>query len=183
MLRQQMMGKRLALPAFEAEASADVISKRLSIFLNYRHAKTVMCYTPIKGEVNTMPIVKMCFEDGKRVLLPVLENGVIKPCIFTGYDSLSNGKFNILEPSEKDFVSPDEIDLICVPGLAFNQGKYRLGFGGGYYDRFLPELRDDCFKVGIAFDFQIVAVLPIEIHDVRLDMIISEEQFIGDRSY
>ena len=183
LLRQKMLARRLELSPQDAETSADIIAKRLSIFLNYRNAKTVMCYTPIKGEVNTMPIVKMCLDDGKRVVLPVIDNGVIRPCVFTSYDNLSNGKFNILEPSEKDYVSPLEIDLVCVPGLAFNQGKYRIGFGGGYYDRFLPELSEDCFKVGIAYDFQVVKVLPIEIHDVILDMIITDKQFIGDRSF
>ena len=182
-LRKQMLAKRELFPQHDAVASSELICKRLGIFLHYRNAKTVMCYIPTNNEVDTIPIIDMCVEDGKRVLLPVLKNSEIIACEFRGFDNLKSGAFKILEPCDQEEISPKEIDLICVPGLAFNQGKYRLGYGGGYYDNFLPKLRENCFKVGLGFDFQVTNLMQIEPHDVKLDMVLTEVQFIGERHY
>jgi len=178
-----MLAKRLFFAKQEADVCATLIRKRIEIFQDYRNAKTVMCYLPLRGEVDTVDLIEQFIQEGKQVLLPVLLEGEIQPCVFTSFQQLQTGPFDVFEPIEKNLVSPEEIDFICVPGLAFNQGRYRLGYGGGYYDRFLPRLRANCFKVGLAYDFQIVDLMPVEAHDIKLDMIITENQFIGERQY
>ena len=180
-LRKQMFNKRNLFPQHDAEVSSDIICRRLGIFMDYRNAKNIMLYLPINSEVNTIPIIQMCQEDDKKILIPTIQNDEITACEFKGFETLEKGKFKVLEPCDKTPFPPAKIDLICVPGLAFNTGRYRLGYGGGYYDRFLPMLREDCFKVGIAYDFQVTNLLPIEPHDFKLDMVITEVQFIGER--
>jgi len=180
--RKQMLNKRKQYSQHEADACSEIICKRIGIFMDYRKAKNVMIYLPINSEVNTIPIINMCLDEGKRVFLPSIQNNEIVPCEFIGFDKLEKASFGVHEPICKDAFESLEIDLICVPGLAFNFGKYRLGYGGGYYDKFLPKLRENCFKVGLAYDFQITNLLPIEAHDFPMDIVITEDQFIGDRN-
>lgn len=178
-----MLAKRLSFKSYEAEAASEIIARRLSIFMNYRDAQTVMLYMPIKGEVSTYPIINMCLTEGKRVIVPVIKDKEIVPCLLESLDDMETGEFNVLVPSSQISVPLETIDLICIPGVAFTEGCYRLGYGGGYYDRFLPRLNTDCFKVGIAFDFQVLHFMAVEEHDYKLDMVLTEERFIGSRLF
>ncbi|WP_278287518.1 5-formyltetrahydrofolate cyclo-ligase [Ruminiclostridium josui] len=85
-----------------------------------------------------------------------------------------------MEPTsgQKNVVSPDSIDVVIVPGCAFDLHKNRMGYGAGYYDRFLNLISDSCLKVGVAFDFQIMDEIPWDEHDIPMDIIITEERNI-----
>ena len=91
------------------------------------------------------------------------------------FDDLQKGTFGILEPKPEamNLVAPDELDLVLVPGIAFDKRGYRLGYGGGFYDAFLAQTKS--VKVGLAFDFQIVDLLPTREEDERVDLIVSEK--------
>lgn len=84
--------------------------------------------------------------------------------------------FGVLEPPEKEEIVLAEIDVVVVPGVAFDRNGYRMGYGGGYYDNFLPKLRPDTKKIAVAFNMQIRDLVPIELHDVKMDMIITEQK-------
>ncbi len=91
------------------------------------------------------------------------------------FDDLQKGTFGILEPKPEamHLVAPEELDLVLVPGIAFDKRGYRLGYGGGFYDAFLAQTK--MVKVGLAFDFQIVDLLPTREEDERVDLIVSEK--------
>ena len=91
----------------------------------------------------------------------------------------TKGSFGILEPinevvEDKRLIKPEEIDLVIVPGVAFDKNMNRIGFGGGFYDRYLSLLKSSCKKVGLAYQFQIVEKIETEEHDMKVDMIVTE---------
>jgi 5-formyltetrahydrofolate cyclo-ligase len=90
------------------------------------------------------------------------------------------GVFGILEPRKESarIFNPEEIDLVIVPGVAFDEHRNRIGFGAGFYDRFLESVRPSCAKIGIAFEFQIYDEVPVEEHDIPLDLVITEKRTI-----
>jgi 5-formyltetrahydrofolate cyclo-ligase len=94
-------------------------------------------------------------------------------------DGLVTSRFGVREPRrESPQVAPDTIDLVIVPALAFDERGYRLGYGGGYYDRFLPRLHPDCVTVGLTLDALIVPILPTEPHDAPVQIVITESRVI-----
>ena len=103
----------------------------------------------------------------------------MKPSQLLSFDELEPGYYGILTPKKEfiRYIDPKEIDLIIVPGAAFDRQGYRVGFGGGYYDRFLTDL--NCMKISIAFGLQIVDKVPREGHDLPVDMIITEKETIN----
>jgi 5-formyltetrahydrofolate cyclo-ligase len=107
-------------------------------------AGTVMVFTSIDGEPDTVPFIAWCNGHGKRVVVP------------------------------EEQPDPATVDVVIVPGVAFAPDGARLGQGGGWYDRFLASVRPDCTSVGVGFDPQIVDALPTEPHDIRLDSIVTE---------
>ena len=135
----------------------------------YRSARTVLCYHSVGGEVDTIRLIERMRSDGKTVCLPaIVEKGVMEA---RRMDCLVPGPYGIPCP-EGPRVLPEEIDLVVVPGLAFDLLCHRLGQGGGYYDRYLPLCRG--VKIGLAFECQVVDDLPLEAHDIQLDYVATE---------
>jgi len=105
----------------------------------------------------------------------------MKPSIIKNFDELEPGYYNILTPKQEfiRYIDPSEIDLVIVPGAVFDREGYRVGYGGGYYDKFLSsKIRKDISKIAIAFDLQIVDKVPREEHDISVDYIITEKEII-----
>jgi 5-formyltetrahydrofolate cyclo-ligase len=94
------------------------------------------------------------------------------------FDDLTLSKYGLYEPQEEQQrpIPPQEVDLAILPGVAFDLRGYRLGYGGGYFDRFLDSLRPDCPKIALAYDFQVVTQLPVEEHDTKVDIIITNSK-------
>lgn len=134
----------------------------------YRQANSVMAFVAFSGEPDTDPLFARVTVDGKRLILPRVEATGIVP---VDSDSpLIASKFGVQEPSGPA-LDVDEIDFVIVPGLAFTKAGDRLGYGQGYYDRFLPRLSAP--SVGVCFTDQLVDEMPLADHDVRVDMVIS----------
>ena len=147
----------------------------------YEKAKTVMIYSDIKSEVKTNVFAERLFFDGKRVVYPYTdtEKQEIIPYEVDSSSRLMAGAFGILEPNLKFVkdgyvkeISKDEIDLVIVPGLVFDMFGDRLGYGGGYYDRFLKDFKG--VKAGVCYSECVCYSLPEEDTDVRMDMLITE---------
>jgi 5-formyltetrahydrofolate cyclo-ligase len=136
-----------------------------------------MLYVAFRGEVDTYPIAGRLISDGKVVCLPRTDvsGQTITPAFWDGRQaSLVRGAYGILEPSaEVEVFSPLEIDMVLVPALAFDRSGYRLGYGGGYYDRFLPRCRPDALTAGVGFDWQVLDSVPHEPHDIPLKALIT----------
>jgi len=133
----------------------------------FRKAKTVMFYIAFDGEVDTQEMISRAQKLGKRVVVPVCrKDRTMRPCILHEGAKLKKGLYGIGEPTDREYVSLDTIDLVIVPAVAFDKKGNRLGRGKGYYDRFLKELPQGKISIGLAFDFQILPRIPVTAMDV-----------------
>ena len=142
--------------------------RRVAELPEYRDASSVMAFVGFKGEPDTDPLFALVRADGKRLLLPRVEGGLI--VVADGDGPMATSRFGVSEP-QGPALDPAEVGFVIVPGLAFTVAGDRLGYGAGYYDRFLPTVHVP--NVGVCFDEQIVDELPVEPHDVRVDRVIS----------
>ncbi|MGI6538685.1 MAG: 5-formyltetrahydrofolate cyclo-ligase [Caldicoprobacterales bacterium] len=177
-LRNAMIAKRDSIPDEKRKLKSLIIERKLRAHVFYQNADVIMTYVSFNSEVDTHSIIKNALDNGKRIVVPVSipEGRLLLPCEITSLDDLKPGTWGILEPAKEKriIIEPKKIDLVIIPGIAFDSYKNRLGYGAGYYDRFLPSLRHDAVKVGIGFIEQIVDILPVEPFDVSLDMIVTD---------
>lgn len=174
-LRRIFLKTRSELAAEDIiEKSAKIMSRLFSLS-EFRGAKTIMFYVDAGNEVKTRDGLTKALSEGKRVVVPKVKKGYGLLAIeIKSLDELSPGTFGILEPAGEKGISPEEIDLVVVPGVAFDKRGNRMGYGAGYYDSFLPKLRPEVKKVAVAFEMQVTDSLPAEEHDVKMDLIITE---------
>lgn len=165
--------RRLLTDEQKTEASSRVI-ERLEQMEWFREAKTVLIYYPIHNEIDLLPLVKK-YKHEKTLLFPVTHRKTIDACPYRGNALMKRGKFNIPEPQTEPYKG--KIDLILIPGVAFDRKCNRLGRGGGYYDRFLCKQRHSKL-IGVGYDFQIVDEVPTERNDMRLQGVIVPSQTI-----
>ncbi|WFA09141.1 5-formyltetrahydrofolate cyclo-ligase [Tissierella sp. Yu-01] len=183
-LRRNILSKRAALGKDGNISLSKKIINKLIDTEYYKNANTIMCYISFGSEINTHEFIRNCIKDGKRIVVPVTfhEPREMKPSQILSFDELEPGYFNILTPKKEfiRYIDPKEIDLIIVPGAVFDRKGYRIGFGGGYYDRFLADkINDKSTKISVAFHLQIIDQVPKEEHDVPVDIIITEKEIIN----
>ncbi|WP_366922909.1 5-formyltetrahydrofolate cyclo-ligase [Metallumcola ferriviriculae] len=182
-LRRQIIQARLDLsPEAAAEKSETIIQKLISLPA-YQEAGTIMTYVAFNQEVETKGLIKYSLSQRKRVLVPVTvkkDRELIPSEVFHFPGDLQPGTWGILEPKPECFrpVSPSEIDMVVVPGVAFDKNGNRLGYGGGFYDRFLGKLPKTSRFVAIAFELQIKDNVYHQEHDQPVHWVITEEQVI-----
>lgn len=139
----------------------------------FKKAKTVMFYLSIGGEVDTSEMIMEALRLGKRVVVPVCDgNRTIVPCALNQGVTMRRGPYGILEPALKKPVDLQEIELVIVPGVAFDTTGKRLGRGKGYYDCFLARMPESAHSIGLAYDFQILPSVPTADHDVNVHKVI-----------
>ena len=133
-----------------------------------------MFYIAFRGEVNTEEMIKLAKALGKKVSVPVCErdNIAIRPCMLDTHARLIEGPYGVQEPTERKCIDPQDLDLVIVPGVAFDKKGNRLGRGRGFYDRFLDTLPKDTPTIGLAFDFQILSSVPAAQHDVKVSKVL-----------
>lgn len=177
-IRRDLLRKRLALTEEEIREKSLLIKKKLFELKKFKEAEILMFYASFKNEVDTLDMIKEAITLGKDIALPVtLERGEIKPYHIQNLkEDIISGRFGIPEPkvSEEREVNIKEIDMIVVPGIAFDKYGCRIGFGQGFYDRFLHSVSPRPFCVGLGFEFQIVDAIPSQSYDEKLDMVITE---------
>ena len=153
----------------ERSKKSRLIGKKLFRTKVFKKAKVVMFYIAFDGEVNTQEMIKETQKLGKTVVVPVCrKDKTMRPCLLKTKTRLKKGLYGIGEPTDKKFFGLDKIDLVLVPGLAFDKRGNRLGRGKGYYDRFLKELPENKMCIGLAYDFQILRSLPTTPLDVAV---------------
>lgn len=187
-LRAALLAQRRALPRAEAAARSAQVLARVRALPAWATAREVLAYMPVQGEVDVAALVEELWARGARVLLPRCrpgEPGAMDVACTTGLADLCPGAFGIAEPDPHACPALDapRPDLVLVPGVAFDRRGQRLGFGGGFYDRFLAGLgRPGPLLAAPCFGFQLVAELPAEPWDVPVDVIITEEQTLWTRN-
>lgn len=141
----------------------------------FQDARSIFIYNALEGEVQTYDFIRK-WEDRKKFYLPVVvgEDIVFRSC--SSSVSFTQSPLGIMEPVGEDFTDYHKIDLIILPGVAFDRDKNRMGRGKGFYDRFLPQVKAP--KMGICFEFQLLDKIPVDRNDIKMDYIVSENDFI-----
>ena len=184
-IRKEMLARRNAMTSAEAESKSKAIAANLMKIKEYKEAATVLFYAAKGNEARTENLIKGAIASGKRVLLPVTDmvKKEIVAAEIKNYDAdLMSGPFGILEPKRKIAVDEKAIDVVVVPGVAFDLTSHRLGYGHGYYDKLLHRLaakNPGVVAIGLSYDFQVVEKLPAEGHDHKLDRIVTELQAVS----
>ncbi|MHB1394983.1 MAG: 5-formyltetrahydrofolate cyclo-ligase [Clostridia bacterium] len=178
-IRKQILGIRNKL----SDNEVDTLSE--SIFLNLRensfldNSSHVMVYLDFKHEVKTDAIINYCLERNKKVYIPICipETHEISISRITSLQELQSGHFGIREPILQYVRLSDSslIDLVLVPGVAFDNKGNRAGFGAGYYDRFMKRLQSGAVKAALAYSFQLVDLVPSDEYDISVDYIVTEK--------
>jgi len=184
-LRQEMLAHRRALSTLEVLGPSAAVGRAVLQLPAFREARTVMAYVAVRNEVATGGIIRYALAAGKRVAVPVTEpeNKVMVAAALRAYPGkLVRGAFGIPEPAPGTYevVPPEAIDLVLVPGVAFDATGYRLGYGLGFYDRFLPLARR-AVTAGLAYAFQLCPTVYPAAHDYCLHLVITEDGIIKTR--
>ena len=178
-LRSFMKHKREAMSEAERDALSIRAAQRLLSLPEMAQCKIVMSYMPIRNEVDTIRFNKDILTANKQLCLPRVRDEKDMDAFFvTDFKlELAQGHFNIQEPLYAlEPVNPASINIILLPGLAFDTWGNRLGFGKGYYDRFLERIDEKCLKIGLAYGFQVVEGIDAEPWDRKLDLVVTEDR-------
>jgi 5,10-methenyltetrahydrofolate synthetase len=175
-LRKDFIGDR------RAEAETKVASFVLDLPI-FKKAQAVMFFVSYQSEIDTIRLIKSALALGKRVFVPFCmpNSDDMIACEIDDFDELVIGKHGILAPSfpEENQADLTELEVIFVPALAFDESGYRLGYGCGYYDKFLEYVPNETVTVGLGFSFQVAKHLPFEAHDKKLSMLITEKTIMS----
>ena len=158
----------------DKEGKDRLIRKNLRELEIYKKAKSVFVFISYKSEVDTRGIIEDILADGKKLLVPLVKGSEMIAVEVRGIDDLEPNKMGILEPKSGKEVT--DVDLTITPGLAFDKDGYRLGYGGGYYDKFFAKV--DTIRMGIGYSDQYVESLVHEDYDKALEYLLTEEGLI-----
>ena len=186
-IRKKLLSERSKLsPEIILENSKKITESLLKLDI-YQQSTNIMLYIATPSEVQTEEIIKTAQKDRKKVFVPLIirRDQPMLPSLLNDFEKeLSTGYLGILQPRKEFFriYPPSILNLIIVPGVAFTLQGHRLGRGGGYYDRFLSQLKKDTISVALAFEMQILAQIPHDQNDFPVDYIITEQRVIPIRS-
>lgn len=170
-LRKQIREQKRAMTPEQIEAASE---KLVQMFLEtelYRNARTLYGYLPYNQEVRTVPILEKALDDGKKVAVPKVYGDEMKFIYLPDLTQVAHGYAGIPEPIVDEPIGDDPTALVLMPGMAFTKEGYRIGYGGGYYDKFLAA-EPDHPTIALCYDFQIVEALPTEDFDVPVDLVL-----------
>lgn len=173
-LRSKILSILRSQSKIKRKEKSQLIKEKLFRLKIFKKAKRIMFYMAYDGEVETEEMIKESLNKGKIVCVPVCDQKRkrIIPCRIEGNTIFKKGPYGIKEPSIKVPLPIKDLDLVIVPGLAFDRKGNRLGRGKGYYDRFLKKISPKTISVGLAFDFQIFNHLPVSTSDVAVDKVL-----------
>ena len=177
-LRKRVLAVRMGLDRGQVEVSGQAILERVLGLEAYRRAKLVHTYVSSKeNEVDTRALICTCLKQGKCVAVPVVMPGTqtLAHALINGLDQLVVGPWGLAQPDPAAATwlpAEARIDLVVVPGLAFDRRGHRIGWGGGYYDRFLAQVQT--VKIGLCYDALVLDCIPGEPHDVPVDLVVAE---------
>ena len=137
----------------------------------YQHAKTIYGYLPYNQEVRTVPMLEQALRDGKQVAVPKVYGEEMRFICITDLSQVEKGYAGIPEPIADEPIAQDETALVLMPGLAFDPDGHRIGYGGGFYDRFL-EKEPSHPTLALCYDFQMLSKLETEAHDIPVDCVL-----------
>ena len=184
-LRQEMKRLRATLKSKKRAVLSEKICVYLENSAEFAQARVIAAYYPTQNEVDILPLLKKAIGAGKKVLLPRVNTSQQLEFVEVGSPTqpltsfVEVGEYGIFEPlTSLPISSTDQIELVLVPGLAFDRQHHRLGYDKGFYDRFLKTLPEKTDTIGVAFDFQIAKEVPHAEHDAAVKQVITEKERI-----
>jgi 5-formyltetrahydrofolate cyclo-ligase len=182
-LRREILQRRDALTPAQRHEKSAAIAGRLAELPLVLEAKTIFTYVNFRSEVETLPLIKAWLASGKRICVPLTltaEPRLVAYPITDPESDLRPGYCQIPEPDTERLspIDPDELQLIIMPGSVFDLHGGRLGYGGGYYDRFIALQAPKAIRIGLAFDLQLTDQLPLQAHDQHLHLLATEERVL-----
>jgi 5-formyltetrahydrofolate cyclo-ligase len=183
-LKSEIFEKRKALSKEEIKEKSNKIKEKLFSLPEFKDAKNILFYVSFNDEVDTQEIIKeLLANKEKNIIVPyvVKNNPILQLSEIKNFNELEPKTWGILEPKD-EFIRKfdiENVDLVIIPGIVFDQNGHRIGYGYGYYDRFLKKLDKNVVKIGFGFEFQIVDKIPEEKHDVPVDIMVTEKRVIN----
>ncbi|MEE8154367.1 MAG: 5-formyltetrahydrofolate cyclo-ligase [Phycisphaerales bacterium] len=179
-IRRQVLAKLAEMNDEQRHDGSVAACARLTALEVFQHASVVMLYMPLASEVDLTPVAIRCFQTGKTVCVPLVDwkRRDMEPVEVTSFDDhvMEVDEHGLRMPRGGAPIPPNLLDLVVVPGLAFDAHGHRLGRGGGYYDRFLGRLRRTAATVGLGFDVQITDDVPVNDRDVSVDIVVTDRR-------
>lgn len=184
-LRTEIIIKRNNMDIVEKEDMDEKILDRFYESEYYKKSEKIFIYISYNSEIDTKKIIEKALKDGKKIYVPRTEfkTRLMDAVEITALDNLIESSYGALEPSIKEpHIDPNELDLIIVPGLAFDRQGGRMGYGAGFYDRYFKKISENnikkIVKLALAYDFQILDKVPMSEQDVPVSYIITEKEFV-----
>lgn len=179
-LRKKYSGLRQQIPLKDVAINSEFINQKLLNSQAYQKAKSIFTYIGVKNEVGTFQLIESAIQAEKIVAVPkTFPNGIMKFYTIKSIEGLSLSKFGLLEPNEMAHeIIPDQDTLMIVPGVVFDISGNRIGFGAGYYDRYL---HNNLYgkAIALAFSNQVIEEVPSELWDIKMSAIITENAVYG----
>lgn len=179
-IRKAILAERRALDEETIALASQVICRKIMDIDIYEEAENLCLYMPINNEVDVLLLASAAVQTGKKVWVPkVIEKGTIGQAgemvfnRYTGAECTVTGAYDITESTSDQILDPNDRTVIIMPGAVFTPWRDRIGYGGGFYDRFLSE-HPMCKTIGACFDLQVVPELPVEEFDMKPDYVVSE---------
>lgn len=167
---------RNAMTELEVDKRSQLLCNNLLTIDRLLQADVVMGYLPFQNEVDILPLMHKLEEMGKTVAVSITEPDRIYPVVYHAQSQLEKDRFGVRYPVDKTAIDSKTIDVCLVPGVAFSKTGKRLGFGKGYYDRFLKEL--PCLRIGISYERQLIEDLATDEHDEMMHLIVTPDRVI-----
>lgn len=180
-VRRRVLEARDAISPTERDRLAAAVTRRFLALSEVEGAGTVMAFWTFGSELSTMPLIEALHAAGVRVALPRIVEGDIEPVTYEPGDATTGTAFGALEPSGGDVLAPTDIDVVATPAVAFDRRGARVGYGGGFYDRFFTKVRPDTARVGIGFGVQLLPEgewLPGGHFDLPVDAVVTESETV-----
>jgi 5-formyltetrahydrofolate cyclo-ligase len=182
-VRRRVIALRDRLSPAERERSALLVAERFVALPEVAAAGTVLAFWSFGSELPTGPLLSALEGLGVRIALPLILEGDIHAREWSAGDPMREASFGALEPADGTPVDPAEVDVVATPAVAFDRNGHRVGYGGGYYDRFLPATRGDALIAGVALSVQLLdEPLPGGGFDKRVDVVVTESETVWCRA-
>jgi 5-formyltetrahydrofolate cyclo-ligase len=173
-IRRQLRAVRRVLPIEACSERGARVCESVAQLPEWQSAKVVIAYVAMRKELDPNPLFAAARTLGRKIGLPRIDGDVLVLHEYAENDELEESGYGTFDPSvNAPRIAEADVDLVIVPGLAFDPRGHRVGYGRGYYDRLLPTL-PRAFKVGVAYDFQLIAEAPNDAHDVALDCVVTD---------
>lgn len=170
-LRRSIREKKRAMSLDEIEQRSAKLGQLFAASEAYKNAKTIYGYLPYNQEVRTVPMLEQALKDGKRVAVPKVYGEEMKFLYMDDLSKVEKGYAGIPEPIADGPVADDETALVLMPGLAFDPQGHRIGYGGGFYDKFLAA-EPNHPTLALCYEFQMLPILETEAHDIPVDYVL-----------